>query len=56
MEVTKEDMKEFLLWLDTTGDDLAEEVVKHDVKETFKECFGIEMTDRIGWMLGKTEH
>jgi hypothetical protein len=32
MEVTREDMKDFLTWLDTTGDDFAEEVVKSDVE------------------------
>ena len=54
MKVTREDMKEFRNWLDTTSDDLEEELTKHDVRETFKECYGVEMTDRIGWMISRT--
>ena len=54
MGVTREDLKSFLLWLDSTGDDLDEEVVKHDVRETFKECFGVEVTAEIVRTLSRT--
>jgi len=54
MEVTKEDLKDFLLWLDSTGDDLDEELIKHDVKETFRECYGVDLSDQIGWMISRT--
>ena len=54
MEVTREDMKEFLTWLDTTSDDFEQEVAKHDVRETFKECFGVEVSAEIVRTLSRT--
>lgn len=49
MKMTREDLQEFRNLLDMTGDDLDEEVVKHDVQETFSECFGVEVSDHI-WL------
>ena len=54
MKVTKEDLGDFLTWLDMTSDDLDEEVVKCDVKQTFRECFGVDLSDQIGGMISRT--